>query len=92
MFICYTDLYTVTACTKGLSVYVHFQRLDSIWQIIPELLFCYALNKQKHPPQATQTKPNKTVTFMLPPMKHKGPHEGQQYILRPQIFLWKKDY
>lgn len=55
MFICYTDLYTVTACTKGLSVYVHFQRLDSIWQIIPELLFCYALNKQKHPPQATQT-------------------------------------
>lgn len=90
MFICYTDLYTVTACTKGLSVYVHFQRLDSIWQIIPELLFCYALNKQKHPPQATQTKPNKTVTFMLSPMKHKGPHEGQQYILKLQIFLWKQ--
>lgn len=58
MIICYTDLYTVTACTKGLSVYVHFQGLDSIWQIIPKLLFCYALNKQKYPPQATQTKPN----------------------------------
>lgn len=85
MFICHTDLYTVTACTKGLSVYVHFQRLDWVWQTIPKLLFYYALNKQKKPTQATQTKQNHSYNL---PWITRGHIKANN--TDPKIFLWKE--